>query len=177
MCLIYLLSFLDKQTLNYANAYGLQEDLGLVGREYSWVASVTNIGYLIGSYPSTIALQKFPIGKFIAIQLVLWGSLLIATVGAKNLASLMALRFLLGALEACIGPAWMLITSMFWTRDEQPLRMCIWLGANGISQMLGSGISWGLGHTNNPHLTPWQLIFLVSLRILLFPVPCLASSF
>ncbi|KAF7544106.1 hypothetical protein G7Z17_g10213 [Cylindrodendrum hubeiense] len=160
MCLIYLLSFLDKQTLNYAAAYGLKDDLNLEGDQYSWIASVTNIGYLVGSYPSNICLQKLPIGKFISVMLVSWGMLLIATIGAKSFAGLMVLRFLLGSLEACIGPAWMLITSMFWKRDEQPLRMCIWLGCNGISLMLGAGISWGLGHTNNIHLAPWQLVFL-----------------
>ncbi|KAF4431487.1 Major facilitator superfamily [Fusarium acutatum] len=161
MCLIYLLSFLDKQTLNYASAYGLKKDLNLVGNNYSWIASVTNIGYLVGSYPSSICLQKLPIGKFISCMLICWGALLVSTVGAKNFAGMMVLRFLLGALEACIGPAWMLITSMFWKRDEQPLRMCIWLGCNGISLMLGAGISWGLGHTENTHLEPWQLVFLV----------------
>lgn len=134
----------------------------LVGDDYSWIASITNIGYLVGSYPSNIALQKLPIGKFIACMLLTWGGLLVATVGAKNFAGIMTLRFLLGAFEACIGPAWMLLTSMFWTRKEQPLRMCIWLGCNGISQMLGAGISWGLGHSNNTHLEPWQLVFLVS---------------
>ncbi|KAI8229273.1 putative transporter [Colletotrichum sp. SAR 10_86] len=160
MCLIYLMSFLDKQTLNYANAYGLQADLGLEGRDYSWVASITNIGYLLFSYPSSWCLQRFPIGKFVSIMLLCWGTLLVATVGAENFAGIMALRFLLGGLEACIGPAWMLVTSMFWTRDEQPLRMCIWLGCNGISLMLGSGISWGLGTTTHTALAPWQLIFL-----------------
>ncbi|KAI8282142.1 hypothetical protein K4K60_003720 [Colletotrichum sp. SAR11_57] len=168
MCLIYLMSFLDKQTLNYANAYGLQADLGLEGRDYSWVASITNIGYLLFSYPSSWCLQRFPIGKFVSIMLLCWGTLLVATVGAKNFAGIMTLRFLLGGLEACIGPAWMLVTSMFWTRDEQPLRMCIWLGCNGISLMLGSGISWGLGTTTHTALAPWQLIFLVIGVITLF---------
>lgn len=162
MCCIYLLSFLDKQTLNYASAYGLRADLGLVGNQYSWIASITNVGYLVGSYPSNIALQMFPIGKFISTMILIWGMLLVATVGAKNFAGLMALRFLLGTFEACIGPAWMLITSMFWKRDEQPLRMCIWLGCNGVAQMLGAGISWGLGHTHNKNLASWQLVFLVS---------------
>lgn len=165
MCLIYLLSFLDKQTLNYASAYGLKADLGLVGDQYSWIASVTNIGYLVGSYPSNICLQKFPIGKFTSAMIITWGLLLIATVGAQNFAGLMALRFLLGTLEACIGPAWILITSMFWKRDEQPLRMCIWLGCNGVALMLGSGISWGLGHTHDTALESWQLVFLVSLTL------------
>ncbi|KAF5560493.1 major facilitator superfamily transporter [Fusarium phyllophilum] len=77
--------------------------------------------------------------KFMSCMLIYWGVLLVSTVCAKNFAGMMVLRFLLGTLEACIGPAWMLITSMFWKRDEQPLRMCIWLGCNGISLMLGAG--------------------------------------
>lgn len=124
MCFIYFLSFLDKQTLNYANAYGFQDDIGLHGRDYSWIASVTNIGYLVCAYPSSVALQKLPIGKFVSCLLMLWGALLMCTTAARNFEGMMALRFLLGGAEACIGPAWMLLTSMFWTREEQPFRMC-----------------------------------------------------
>ncbi len=124
MCFIYFLGYLDKQTLNYANAYGLKADLGLVGRDYSWVASITNIGYLVCAYPSMLLLQKLPIGKFVAGNLMLWGTILLLTTTAHNFAGIMALRFVLGGAEACIGPAWMLLTSMFWTREEQPLRMC-----------------------------------------------------
>lgn len=34
LCLVYLLGFLDKSALNYANAYGLKEDLYLQGTDY-----------------------------------------------------------------------------------------------------------------------------------------------
>jgi hypothetical protein len=34
ICFVYLLSFMDKSSLNYANAYGLQADLHLIGRDY-----------------------------------------------------------------------------------------------------------------------------------------------
>lgn len=162
MCITFLLSFLDKLTLNYADAYGLRKDLKLVGNQYSWIVSVTNIGYLVGAYPSNYCLQKLPIGKFMSAMIVTWGILLVATVGAQNFTVLMVLRFLLGMFESCMGPAWIVLTSMFWTRKEQPLRMCIWMGSNGIAQMGGVGISWGLGHTHNQHLSSWQLIFLVS---------------
>ncbi|KIM92936.1 hypothetical protein OIDMADRAFT_62060 [Oidiodendron maius Zn] len=160
MCFVYFLSFLDKSTLNYANAYGLQTDLHLVGRNYSWIASITNFGYLAFAFPMTVALQKLPIGKVIGTMLTLWGVVLIGTVGAKNFADMMVLRFILGGLESGIGPAWMLLTTMFWTKKEAPLRMSFWLGCNGLSQIIGSGLSWGLGHTHS-HLSPWKLIFLV----------------
>ena len=46
-----MISFLDKQTLNYSNAYGLQEDTNMSGSQYSWVASALNIGWLLAAYP------------------------------------------------------------------------------------------------------------------------------
>ncbi|RDW72854.1 major facilitator superfamily protein-5 [Coleophoma cylindrospora] len=160
MCFIYFLSYLDKQALNYGNAYGLQTDLHMKGQDYSWVAAITNARYLVCAYPSTLLLQKLPIGKFVAGNLMLWGAILMLTTKANNFAGLMALRFVLGGAEACIGPAWLLLTSMFWTREEQPYRMSWWLGCNGLSSMVGAGISWGLGHTHGS-LAPWQLVFLV----------------
>ncbi|ERS99605.1 Major Facilitator Superfamily protein [Sporothrix schenckii 1099-18] len=161
MCIVYFFSFLDKSTLNYANAYGLTTDLGLKGNQYSWIASITNFGYLFGAYPMSIGLQKFSIGRFIGSSVAVWGIVLSLTTLAKTFAGMMALRFVLGCAEAGIGSAWMLITAMFWTKAEMPLRMSFWLGCNGLSQLIGAGISWGLGHTHNPHITPWQLIFMV----------------
>lgn len=173
MCLIYLTSFLDKQTLNYGSAYSLKTDLGLVGTEYSWLASIINFGILFGSYPASLALQRFPIGKIVGCMLMSWGILNMCSAATKDFKSLMVIRFLLGLCEASMGPAWMLLTSCFWTRKEQPFRMACWLGCNGIASMLGAGISWGLGHTDNTSLQPWQLIFLVSPKsIPLFQLVC-----
>ncbi|KAH8690701.1 major facilitator superfamily domain-containing protein [Talaromyces proteolyticus] len=158
MCIAYLLGFLDKAALNYANAYGLQSDLGLYGNQYSWVAAISNFGYLIFAYPSTLILQKWPIGKFVSCMLMAWGALLLLTPTAKNLGGILAIRFFLGAAEACIAPAWMLLTGMFWTRQEQPFRMAWWLGCNGLAQLAGAGIAWGLGHSTGP-VESWKLIF------------------
>jgi MFS family permease len=161
MCLVNCLNFLDKQTLNYANAYNLQKDLDLRGDQYNWCASIVNFGIIISMYPTTLVLQKYHLGRVVGSMLLLWGAILMASSAAKNFATLAALRLLLGLVEACLGPAWVQLTSVFWTRKEQPLRMCIWLGCNGVSQMIGAGLSWGLGGANLS-IAPWQLIYLVS---------------
>lgn len=165
MCFIYLMSFLDKQTLNYASAYNFKGDLHLVGTDYSWVASIVNFGILVGSYPASLALQRFPIGKIVGAMLISWGILNMCSAASRGFGDLMAIRFLLGICEASMGPAWMLMTSMFWTRKEQPFRMCCWLGCNGIASMVGAGISWGLGHNSATAVSPWQLIFLVRIHV------------
>lgn len=54
----------------------------------------------------------------------------------------------------------MVITSMFYKRSEQPLRMAIWLSANGMATMVGALLGFGLGHSHNTTLHSWQLIFL-----------------
>jgi hypothetical protein len=114
MCFVYFLSLLDKSSLNYANAYGLQKNLNLVGRDYckpsplyeeyksgswqetAWIASVTNFGYLFAAWLMTI-LQKFPIGKVIGNMPTLWGIILMFATLAKNFAGMMmALRIILG---------------------------------------------------------------------------------
>lgn len=74
MCGTYMISFLDKQTLNYSNAYGLQEDTHMTGDDYSWVASALNFGWLLASYPWNLLLQRYPIGRLIGGMLFVWGS-------------------------------------------------------------------------------------------------------
>ncbi|KAL2812559.1 major facilitator superfamily domain-containing protein [Aspergillus cavernicola] len=162
MIVAFFLSFLDKQTLNFSSAWTFKEDLGLTGSEYSWVASILNFGYLIAVYPSTVLLQKLPVARFVGVMTFFWGVLLIGMVGVKKFDHVMVIRFFQGAAEACIGPAWMLSTSMLWTREEQSLRMAWWLGCGGLSSLIGSGMSWGLGHHTSGPLKPWQLIYLAT---------------
>ncbi|SCU96869.1 LAFA_0G08548g1_1 [Lachancea sp. 'fantastica'] len=161
LCVTYMLQFLDKLSLNYASAYSLAKDLHLKGNDYSNIAAIFNVGYLIGSIPGNWLVQKLPVAKFTGCTLVLWAILLIAHVGATNYHTMMALRFLLGFLEAAISPSCMIICSMFYSKQEQPFRMCTFLSMNGVATMVGALLAYGLGHATNASLKPWKLIFLV----------------
>ncbi|CEP61465.1 uncharacterized protein LALA0_S03e03466g [Lachancea lanzarotensis] len=161
LCVTYMLQFLDKLSLNYASAYSLSKDLGLKGNDYSNIAAIFNVGYLIGSIPGNWLIQKLPVAKFTGCTLVMWAILLIGHVGATNYHSMMALRFLLGFLEAAISPSCMIICSMFYNKQEQPFRMCTFLSMNGVATMVGALLAYGLGHSTNASLKPWKLIFLV----------------
>ncbi len=67
-------------------------------------------------------LQKLPIAKTMCGVQIIWGIILICTGVAKNFPTLVALRVLLGALEAPIVPGNFLILSMWYTRQQQPPR-------------------------------------------------------
>jgi MFS family permease len=49
-----------------------------------------------------------------------------AQAAANNFAGLAALRVLSGAFEAIADPAFMLITTQYYTREEQPWRISSW---------------------------------------------------
>ncbi|CAI6340734.1 unnamed protein product [Periconia digitata] len=161
ICMTYCIQFLDKLSLNYASAYSLIPDLGLEGQRYSWTAAIFNFGYLTWALPANYLIQRLPVSKYTGGMILTWSILLCCHVAAKNYAGILVLRFLLGCFEASISPAIMMIVSMFYTREEQPLRMCIFLAFNGAATMLGALLGYGLGHAHNPHIKTWQLIFLV----------------
>ena len=90
-------------------------------------------------------MQRSPPGYYLAFNIFMWGALLMAQAAAKNFAGLLALRILSGAFEAIADPAFMLITSMYFTRAEQPTRISILYAYNGIG-VGGCGLI-GLYHT------------------------------
>lgn len=78
-----------------------------------------------------------------------------------NFSGFFAIRFFLGMVEACISPAWILLTSMLWTREEQPLRTSFWLSMNGLSSIIGAALSYGLVHADGLKIPNWKLVYLV----------------
>lgn len=44
LILLYLLQYLDKNGINYASVYGLQEGTNLHGQQYSWLSSIFYFG-------------------------------------------------------------------------------------------------------------------------------------
>lgn len=130
---------MDKTTLSYAAIFGLKEGLGLKGEEYAWLSSSFYFGWLIWAIPSNLIMQRSPPAYYLAFNIFMWGALLMAQAAAVNFAGLLALRVLSGAFEAIADPAFMLITSMFYTRAEQPSRISAWYAWNGIG-VAGGGL-------------------------------------
>lgn len=161
LCVTYMLQFLDKLSLNYASAYNLKEDLHLKGNQYGDIAAIFNAGYMVGTIPGNWLIQRVPVAKFTGCTLLMWSVLLVAHIGARSYSDMMALRFLLGIMEATISPSNMMMCAMFYNKQEQPFRMCTFLSMNGIATMVGALLSYGLGHCTNSSLAPWKLIFLV----------------
>lgn len=73
----------------------------------------------------------------------------------------MVVRFLLGLFESCVQPAFIILTSMWYTREEQSLLTSLWYCMTGVQLMVGGLLAYGVSHYTNGAIYPWQLLFLV----------------
>jgi MFS family permease len=77
-----------------------------------------------------------------------------------NYKSLIAARFFLGLFEGGCLPLFSVITSQWYRRAEQPVRVAAWYGTNGLATIFAAALSYGLGHIKSDILKEWQIIFL-----------------
>jgi MFS family permease len=105
-------------------------------------------------------MQRFRIGKYLGVNIFMWGVLLMLQACARNFTELAVLRALSGAAEACSDPSFMLITSMWYTRRQQPVRIGIWYTANGLGIAGGGLMGYGIGHIKGS-LPSWKYEFLI----------------
>ncbi|EFY88872.1 hypothetical protein J3458_016492 [Metarhizium acridum] len=159
MLFVYCLQSLDKTTLSYASVFGLIEDTNLVGEEFSWLGSIVYLAQLVFQPLVAYSLVKFPVGKFSATMVFCWGAVLCGMTAAKDFGGLMASRLLLGAFEASVAPTFIAIVQMWYRRQEQTSRNASWYAMLGVVNMLGSLLTYGLGHIQSS-LKPYQIIFL-----------------
>ncbi|MCJ1331874.1 hypothetical protein MMC10_008566 [Thelotrema lepadinum] len=163
MCVIYGLNYLDKTTLSYASITGIQKDINLVGDNYQWLSSMFYFGYLGWEYPTNRLLQRLPLAKYSAFNIIMWGLVLSLFAAVYSFSGAVAVRFFLGVFEAAVTPGFALFTSQWYTKKEQGARTGIWFSFNGMGQIFGGLVAYGIATGNVRHgftMAPWKIIFL-----------------
>lgn len=146
--------------MSYAAIFGISDDLKLENDDYSWLSSLFYWGFLVFALPTNLLLQHFPLAKYLGFNIFLWGILLMCQAAVKSFAGLAALRVLGGAAEACADPGFILISSMWYTRKEQPLKIGLWYTAVGVGISFGGLLGYGIGHIRGS-LSSWKYEFII----------------
>jgi sugar phosphate permease len=105
---------------------GLQADTGTSATQFSYLALVFYVSYLVCEVPHGYLMQRFPTAKYLGVQTILWGLCVAMNCACKNFASLVAIRVLLGCFESAVPPSLILITGMWYKKSEQPTRIGFW---------------------------------------------------
>lgn len=157
----YFLQYLDKTLVNYANVMGLQKDTHITGNQFSQLAMVFYVSYLAFEFPHAWGMQRFPTAKYIGVMVTLWGIVVATTSACSSWAGLVVTRVLLGVFESAVAPSLILITAMWYRRNEQPPRFGIWYLGTGLGTIFGSLVSFGFQHYHGKTFNSWQIMFLL----------------
>ncbi|KAF7557646.1 hypothetical protein G7Z17_g613 [Cylindrodendrum hubeiense] len=161
MCVVYFFQYLDKQAVGYAAIFGLQEDLHLTSDEYSWVVSIFYLGQLTSEYVFIYLMSRMQISRFVGIMIMVWGIVAGCLATPNNFGGFAAVRFILGACEGAVSPAFVIITSTWYKRKEHPIRTAAWVSCNGLASIIAPLIMYGVGYADDTALTNWRVMFLI----------------
>lgn len=162
MMILYWVQFMDKTTLGNSAILGIREDNHLDVNQYNWLGTIFYIAYLVFEYPQNLALQRFPVGKWMSANIACWAVALTMHAACKNFAGLMVCRIILGRCEGSITAGFMIVTSMFYTRSEQSVRVGYWFLMNGTAQIISGFLSFGVLHIRTNGFAPWQWFFIIT---------------
>ncbi|KAH7151178.1 major facilitator superfamily transporter [Fusarium sp. MPI-SDFR-AT-0072] len=161
MCFVFFLQYLDKQSLSYAAVFGLIDDLNLTSSQYSWCSSIFYVGQLVAEYPCIYLMSRLHLTKFVGVTVIVWGTICMCLAAPHNFAGFAAVRFLLGFSEGAVSPAFVTITSIWYRKSEHTLRTALWVTMNGVAQVVGCLLMYGIGKNTSLGLAPWRTLFLV----------------
>lgn len=176
---VYFLQILDKSVLGYGATFGLQEATHLTGNQYSLVGSMAPIGQLAVQPLCSYLIVRVPHRVLMPVLCLGWGVAQAAMAACRSYGDLLAARFFLGFFEGCCLPLFSVITSQWFRRAEQPLRVAAWYSTNGLATIAASALSYGLGHIPSERLESWQMcvVRFIPLFVCLFAclLACLSS--
>ncbi|KAJ6010238.1 hypothetical protein N7499_004358 [Penicillium canescens] len=168
---IYIMNYLDRNNMAAARLKGLQDDLQLSNTEYSTCLSILYVGYIIMQVPSNMFINRISRPSlYIACAMLLWGLISTLSGNAKTFGHMVAIRFLLGFIEAAFLPGALLILSKWYTRREltsrNALLFCGNLISNAFSALVGAGVLSNmqgvLGHA------AWRWLFWIEGAVTMF---------
>lgn len=154
---VYFLQILDKSVLGYGATFGMQQDTGLTGNQYSLIGSIGPIAQLAWQPFSSWLIVKVPHKILMPVLCLGWGIAQACMAACHDFSTLMAARFFLGLFEAGCLPLFGVITSQWYLRSEQPLRIAAWYSTNGLATIVAAALSYGLGHIQSDVLESWRM--------------------
>ncbi|GAA5998021.1 uncharacterized protein JCM10292_002267 [Rhodotorula paludigena] len=178
LIVIYILNYIDRNNVSAARTKGLEEDLGLQGREYDTLLSILYVGYILMQIPSNFLVQYT--GRpsiFLPAAVFVWGGISVATGGTHSFGPALATRFLLGFVEAAFFPGALMVLASWFTKKELGLRFTALYCGSLISNAFGPLIAAGILGTmeGKGGVRAWRWLFYIEGALTMFFALVLAA--
>jgi len=154
-------SFLDRANIGNANLTTFSEDLGLTGNLYGAAVSVFYPTYVVFEPIWTCLLRRITPRYMFTASTLGWAALTIGTGFVNNFGQLVAVRVLLGMVEAVVIPCILVYITMTFNRDEYAVRTTYIFVCAAFSGAFGGLFAYGLTQIDAAGIRGWQWLFLV----------------
>ncbi|KAL4731004.1 hypothetical protein ACLX1H_003046 [Fusarium chlamydosporum] len=149
MMLLYILNYLDRNNIATARLGNFEKDIGLVDEQYNTVISIFFVGYILTQVPTNMILNKMRPSLFLPSVMVCWATVSAATGAVQNYHGMIALRFILGFVEAPFFQLAVRISILFAAGQM----------AGAFGGLLGSAIMAGMD--GKAGLANWRWLFII----------------
>jgi len=151
VCILYLLSFLDRSNVANARLEGLATDLHMTGNEYLTGLTLFFVGYILFEVPWNIVLKRIGPKIWLPSVTFIWG--IVATLqgvvvyngGKTGLAGFFVVRTFLGITEGALFPGVVFYLSMWYKRSERQYRIALFFSAASLAGAFGGILAYGIG--------------------------------
>ncbi|PWZ01220.1 MFS general substrate transporter [Testicularia cyperi] len=162
LCVLYLLSFLDRSAIGNARLYGLEDELGLSSQQFNLTLTIFYFPYALFEVPSNILLKRLRPSIWFPIITMLVGVCMLSQGLVHNYEGLLVARFFLGVTEAGLFPGANYLLSGWYKRNEFGLRAAIFFSAATLSGAFGGLLSFALNKMDGVgNYSGWRWIFII----------------
>ncbi|RMY38565.1 hypothetical protein D0866_02513 [Hortaea werneckii] len=137
LCLLYLLSFLDRSNIGNARLAGMEEDLDMGGHDYNNALTIFFISYALAEPITNVLLKRLTPRVFFTSIILLWGLIMTLMGLVTNYAGLLACRWFLGLAEAGLFPGVNYYLSCWYKRSELGMRAAVFFSAAALAGSFG----------------------------------------
>ncbi|KAL1880646.1 hypothetical protein Daus18300_001257 [Diaporthe australafricana] len=161
--ILYILNYIDRQNLSAAKLQGITEDLNMTTEQFATAISILFVGYLPFQIPSNLIITKISRpGMYICVAVIIWGGISAATAAVHNYGQLLAVRAILGMVEAVFFPGAIYYLSAWYTKKELGKRLAGLYIAQQVGNAFGGLFAAAILQLDGAHgIAGWKWLFII----------------
>jgi MFS family permease len=162
LCVLYLLSFLDRSAIGNARLYGLEKELKLSSQQYNMALTVFFFPYALFEVPSNVLLKRLRPSIWFPVITILVGICMLSQGLVHNYTGILLARFFLGVTEAGLFPGCNYLISGWYKRNEFGLRASVFFSAATASGAFGGLLSFAINKMGGVgDFSGWRWILII----------------
>ncbi|KIM68309.1 hypothetical protein SCLCIDRAFT_1017899 [Scleroderma citrinum Foug A] len=137
LSLLYLLCFLDRTNIGNAKLYNMEKDLHITDNQYLACLTIFFASYFLFEVPANIVLKRLQPSIWFSAIMVGWGIMMTIQGLVQNFGGLMAMRWLLGVMEAGFFPGVSYYLSCWYKHSEYGIRFAVFFSGATVAGAFG----------------------------------------